>query len=45
MITPIQIQTNVEFTFIPFSIFLISEVWLIGELKDSYLGEIMIGLN
>ena len=45
MITSVQIQTNVEFTFIPFSNFLISEIWLIGEVKNSYLGEIIIGLN
>ncbi len=44
-LTEIQIKTNLEFTFIPFSDFLITEIWLIDELKDSYIGEIVIGLN
>ena len=44
-LTEIQIKTNVEFTFIPFPNFLITEIWLIGDLKDSYIGEIVIGLN
>jgi hypothetical protein len=39
------IETNIEFTFIPFQNFMLSEIWLTGDTRNFYLGEIVISFN
>lgn len=37
--------SKVQFTFIPFADFLLSEIWISDPDKDKYAGEIIIRLN
>ena len=40
-----QVITNVEFTFIQLTEFLVSEIWVIYLNEEKYGGEIIISMN